>query len=131
MQGKVRESVKELATVYTDAWKGYRGLSDEFIHEFIDHTVMYALGQVHTNGIENFWSLLKRCLKGTYVSVEPFHLKRYIDEMVFRFNHREGTDRERFVAALSMVKGKRLTFDELTTSHEAYFEQIFGPAEKA
>jgi transposase-like protein len=124
LHGEIRRSVQEFATVYTDAWRGYNGLSDKYIHDFIDHTVMYAIGQVHTNGIENFWSLLKRILKGTYVSVEPFHLKRYIDEMVFRFNNRAGTDRDRFVSVLSMVTGKRLTYADLTASYQAYYQQV-------
>jgi hypothetical protein len=85
---------------------------------------MYAIGQIHTNGIENFWTLLKRMLKGTYVAVEPFHLKRYIDELVFRFNNRAGTDRDRFIAAVSMINGKRLTYDTLTSSYEAYYQQL-------
>ncbi len=74
----------------------------------------YVEGRVHTNGIENFWSLLKRGIKGTYISVEPFHLGRYVDEQVFRFNEREGSDANRFTAALSRVMGKRLTYRELT-----------------
>jgi len=80
----------------------------------IDHAVEYVRGRVHTNGIENFWSLLKRGLKGTYISVEPFHLGRYVDEQVFRFNERKGSDADRFNAALRRVTGKRLTYQELT-----------------
>ncbi len=128
LSGKINESVKEFATIYTDAWKGYKGLSEKYVHEFIDHTIKYALGQVHTNGIENFWSLLKRCLKGTYIAVQPFHLKRYIDEMVFRFNHRDGLDRDRFLTRLTMIEGKRLTFDELTRSYEACYDQVLPKA---
>jgi len=124
LHNEIRTAVEQFATVYTDAWRGYNGLSAEYIHQFVDHAVMYAIGQVHTNGIENFWSLLKRMLKGTYVSVEPFHLKRYIDEMVFRFNERGGTDADRFVTAASMVSGKRLTYYELTSSYEAYYQQV-------
>jgi transposase-like protein len=124
LHGKIRESIQETATIYTDAWKGYRGLSARYLHDFVDHAINYALGQVHTNGLENFWSLLKRCLKGTYIAVQPFHLRRYIDEMVFRFNNRDGNDRERFDTALKMIIGKRLTFDTLTRSYEAYYHQI-------
>ncbi len=124
LHGKLRESVKEFATIYTDSLPSYRGLPKSYTHQFVDHAVRYALGRVHTNGVENFWALLKRCLKGTYVAVQPFHLKRYIDEMVYRFNHRGGDDRDRFVTALSMIEGKRLTYDELTRSYEAYYDQV-------
>ncbi|HYW73219.1 MAG TPA: transposase, partial [Pyrinomonadaceae bacterium] len=88
-------------------------LSEEYIHNVINHAVEYVRGNVHTNGIENFWSLLKRALKGTYVSVEPFHLFRYLDEQAFRFNKRKMTDSERFETVLSMVFGKRLEYKEL------------------
>ncbi|MGC2502572.1 MAG: transposase, partial [Silvibacterium sp.] len=75
----------------------------------------YVRGQVHTQGIENFWSLLKRGLNGTYVAVEPFHLDRYADEQAFRYNNRKGkNDADRFKLALSQVSGKRLTYAELT-----------------
>ena len=84
------------------------------MHEFIDHAEAYARGNVHTNGLENFWSLLKRMLKGTYVSVEPFHLFRYLDEEAFRFNTRKGTDGVRFADILNTVTGRRLTYGELT-----------------
>ena len=80
----------------------------------MDHAVEYVDGQVHTNGLENFWSLLKRCINGTYVSVEPFHLFRYLDEQAFRFNNRKMTDSERFSAAVSGIVGKRLMFNQLT-----------------
>jgi transposase-like protein len=83
-------------------------------HKVIDHAEKYVDGQVHTNGLENFWSLLKRALKGTYVSVEPFHLFRYLDEQVYRFNNRKGDDAGRFVAACAAVFGKRLTYKALT-----------------
>lgn len=85
----VREHVETGSEVMTDALKSYAALQDEYIHEVIDHAEAYARGKVHTNGIENFWSLLKRALKGTYVSVEPFHLFRYVDEQAFRFNARK------------------------------------------
>jgi transposase-like protein len=102
------------ATVYTDAFTAYRGLEDEFTHHVIDHAEKYVDGQVHTNGCENFWSLLKRAIKGTYVSVEPFHLFRYLDEQVYRFNNRKGTDVARFLEAAAAVFGKRLTYKILT-----------------
>lgn len=79
----------------------------------VDHAVEYANGQVHTNGIENFWSLLKRSVKDTYVSVEPEHLTRYVDEQAFRFNNRKGKDAERFKKVVSSAEGQRLTYDEL------------------
>lgn len=111
---EVRKNVKTGATVYSDALKSYSELDTDYIHGVIDHAEKYADGQVHTNGIENFWSLLKRALKGTYISVEPFHLFRYLDEEVFRFNHREGTDAQRFVRAVGQIVGRRLTYDDLT-----------------
>jgi len=86
--------------------------------------VNYALGQVHTNGLENFWALLKRCLKGTYISVEPFHLFRYLDEEVFRFNNRAYSDGDRFKMALGSVAGKRITYAELTSSFLAYYDEV-------
>ena len=97
----------------------YDNLRWKYIHEVVDHSQEYVRGQVHTNGLENFWSLLKRNLKGTYVCVEPFHLERYIDEQVFRYNNRATKDNplkdsDRFLLALSQVAGKRLTFAELT-----------------
>lgn len=85
IQPRVREAVSPGATLYTDAWSGYRGLDGEYLHQVIDHTEKYVDGRVHTNGIENVWSLLKRGLHGTYVSVEPFHLFRYLDERVFTY----------------------------------------------
>lgn len=106
-------------TVYTDDWAPYIGIENQYEHDVIKHTEAYVRGQVHTNGIENFWSLLKRGLNGTYVSVEPFHLSRYVDEQVFRFNHRKDGDTpvtpaERMAIAMNQVSGKRLTFAEVT-----------------
>jgi ISXO2-like transposase domain len=114
LHGEVRAAVKPGSNLFTDTAGGYRGLSDDFKHEVVDHAVEYVRGQVHTNGLENFWSLLKRGLKGTYVSVEPFHLFRYLDEQVFRFNARATNDYGRFAAVLSWVNGLRLTYSELT-----------------
>ena len=95
--------------------KSYGGLEKDYAHQVINHAEEYVRGNVHTNGMENFWSLLKRGLSGTYVSVEPFHLFRYIDEQAFRFNNRKGkTNEERFTKALSQVAGKRLTYAEVT-----------------
>jgi hypothetical protein len=89
------------------------------MHQFVNHTEKYVEGRVHTNGLENFWSLFKRNLRGTYVSVEPFHMFRYLDEQVFRFNNRGSkdakvSDRDRFMRACSQIAGKRLTYAELT-----------------
>jgi transposase-like protein len=112
LQAMIRENVEAGSAVYSDALKSYEGL-DEFIHQVIDHAVAYVDGNVHTNNCENFWSLLKRSLKGTYVAVEPFHLFRYIDEQAFRYNNRTMTDIERFVYVMRHVVGRRLTYKEL------------------
>lgn len=114
LQGVVREYVEGGSYVYSDAWVAYNGLDREYIHQVIDHAETYVNGNVHTNGIENFWSLLKRGLKGTYISVEPFHLFRYLDEQAYRFNERKRTDGERFVGVLEGVMGKRVTYEKLT-----------------
>jgi transposase-like protein len=99
--------------VYTDALKSYEGLAPDYAHEVIDHAEAYVRGKVHTNGLENFWSLLKRGIKGTYVSVEPFHLFRYLDEQTFRFNARKTTDAKRFLDVLRATVGRRLTYKHL------------------
>ncbi len=99
--------------VYTDKLRSYNQLGEDYIHNVINHAVEYVNGHVHTNGIENFWSLLKRTLRGTYVSVEPFHLFRYIDEQAFRFNKRKGTDADRFLTVVSLITGKRLEYKNL------------------
>jgi transposase-like protein len=114
LQAEVHHTVRRGSTVYSDAWKGYQGLDKDFEHEVIDHAEKYVDGRVHTNGIENFWALLKRGLNGTYVSVEPFHLFRYIDERVFTFNERDRTDYGRFRAVLAAVNGRRLTYAQVT-----------------
>jgi transposase-like protein len=110
---RIRENVELGSNLYTDKYPGYKHLDEEFIHGVINHAIEYVRGNVHTNGIENFWSLLKRTLKGTYVSVEPFHLFRYLDEQAFRFNNRKATDFQRFVEVVSMVAGKRLEYRQL------------------
>jgi hypothetical protein len=114
LHAEVRSNVEAGAELFTDAWKGYSGLHQEYIHQVINHAEKYVDGQIHTNGIENFWSLLKRGLKGTYVSVEPFHLFRYLDEQTFRFNNRKVKDADRFLQVVKSVTGKRLTREELT-----------------
>jgi transposase-like protein len=111
----IRQHIESGAHVYSDNLPSYRSLDDaEYVHKVIDHAERYVDGQVHTNGIENFWSLLKRGIKGTYVSVEPFHLFRYLDEQAFRFNNRKGNDSDRFIKAASQITGKRVTYKELT-----------------
>jgi transposase-like protein len=115
LQGVVREYVEGGSYVFSDAWRSYNGLSADYVPQVIDHAEEYVRGNVHTNGIENFWSLLKRGLKGTYVSVEPFHLFRYLDEQAFRYNNRKDMDdRGRFEVAVSQIVGKRLTYKALT-----------------
>jgi transposase-like protein len=119
LQAEVLREVKYGSKVYTDEAPSYDLLHNRFVHDVVNHVSEYVNGQVHTNGIENFWSLLKRTLSGTYVAVEPFHLERYVDEQAFRFNNRATKDNplndsDRFVAALAQVAGKRLTYKELT-----------------
>ncbi|HEY8900685.1 MAG TPA: IS1595 family transposase [Chthoniobacterales bacterium] len=114
--GRVKKYVLLEAEVHTDALNSYNDLSKEFQHKVVDHAECYVKGNVHTNGSENFWSLLKRGIRGTYVSVEPFHLFRYLDEQVFRFNERknEAGDQGRFLKAMAGIIGKRLTWEKLT-----------------
>lgn len=114
MQPHIREHVEAGASVYTDSHGGYAALNTQYVHNVINHAEKYVDGQIHTNGIENFWSLLKRTISGTYVCVEPFHLFRYLDEQSFRFNGRKGTDSDRFQRVMEQITGKRLTYDELT-----------------
>jgi transposase-like protein len=114
LQAEIRNNVEAGSAVFTDELAGYRGLAPEFVHGFVNHAEQYVSGHVHTNGMENFWSLLKRAIKGTYVSVEPFHLFRYLDEEAFRFNERKLTDGERFQIVARGLTGKRLTYSELT-----------------
>jgi len=111
---EVSKHVEDGSTVYTDSLGSYRPLSLYYQHKVIDHAEKYVDGVVHTNGLENYWSLLKRAIRGTYVSVEPFHLFRYLDEQAFRFNERSTTDATRFAETLKRVTGRRVTFDELT-----------------
>lgn len=111
--GNIAENVEVGSTVITDDAGGYRKMTEEYTHEVINHAVEYVRGSIHTNSIENFWSLLKRSIKGTYVSVSPAHLQRYVEEQVFRFNERKGNDQTRFVALLDLISGKRLTYNEL------------------
>ena len=114
LQKAVKRTVKVGAALFSDELASYKGLDALYRHQVINHAVEYVNGKIHTNGIENFWSLLKRALGGTYVSVEPFHLFRYLDEQAYRFNEREGSDASRFHRAMQKLAGKRLTYAELT-----------------
>jgi len=115
VHAQIRAHVAAGSALYTDALMSYQYLTPDYVHKTIDHAEMYVDGQVHTNGLENFWSLLKRGLKGTYVSVEPFHLFRYLDEQVFRYNFRSlAHDGLRFEHVASHIFGKRLTYTEVT-----------------
>ena len=120
LQNEILSEIEKKSTVYTDSAPAYDNLAvKDFVHETVNHVEEYVRGQVHTQGIENFWSLLKRGLRGTYVAVEPFHLDRYVTEQVFRYNNRATkdnplTDADRFTLAASQITGKRLTYAELT-----------------
>ncbi len=119
-QSEVRNHVEQGATVNTDAHFSYQGLAKDYVHNVIDHAEKYVDGQVHTNGCENYWSLLRRTLNGTYVSVEPFHLFRYLDEQAFRFNNRKDmNDADRFSAAIYGILGRRLMYRDLIGSTSA------------
>ena len=115
LQAEVRKHVKAGSALYSDALLSYEGLAGEYAHQVMDHAVAYVDGNVHTNSLENFWSLLKRSISGTYVSVEPYHLFRYLDEQAYRFNNRKDmNDFDRFKLAASQIVGKRLTWNEVT-----------------
>jgi transposase-like protein len=124
LQGEVKKHVQAGAAIYTDSMHSYNGLAPEYVHQIVDHAVEYVRGRVHTNGLENFWSLLKRGLNGTYVSVEPFHLFRYLDEQTFRFNNRATKDNplndaDRFALVVSQIVGRRVTYAQLTGKADA------------
>lgn len=119
VHGAVRDFVEPGSAIMTDEFTGYYGLESEYQRKFVNHLEKYVDGQVHVQGVENFWSCLKRGLGGTYVAVEPFHLFRYVDEQAFRFNNRSTRDNplndaDRFDAAVHQIVGKRLTYTELT-----------------
>lgn len=120
LQNEILRQIEKGSTVYTDGYPSYDTLkAQNFIHETVNHVDEYVRGNIHTQGIENFWSLLKRQLRGTYVAVEPFHLDRYVTEQVFRFNNRATKDNplddmDRFMLAMSQIGGKRLTYSALT-----------------
>jgi len=137
LQAQILKNVKYGSTVYTDSAVAYdQGMQWRFVHDVVNKTETYVRGQVHVNGMENFWSLLKRSLRGTYVAVEPFHLSRYVDEQVFRYNHRKDgnrklNDSDRFAAVMAQVLGRRLTYAELTGKDESPRHETTGagPAE--
>lgn len=134
LQNAILNNVTPFAKVYTDEYAGYDDLKKKFVHKVVNHSMEYVKGQVHTQGIENFWSLLKRTLRGTYVAVEPFHLDRYLDEQVFRYNNRATkdnplTDADRFALAVSQILGRRLTYEELTGKKSASPDQTPEPGE--
>lgn len=119
LQDEVRNNVEKGTALYTDSLLSYEGLDAEYMHQVINHAEQYVNGRIHTNGLENFWSLFKRSINGTYVSVEPFHLFRYLDEQTFRFNNRKDPDAkvndgDRFERVMNSITGKRLTYAELT-----------------
>jgi hypothetical protein len=117
LQGEILKNVGRSSHIYSDQHVGYEGLNkmNDYVHKTVNHMLEYVNGRVHTQGIENFWSLLKRSLSGTYIAVEPFHLDRYVDEQVFRYNNRKNkTDKDRLAKVLSQIAGKRLTFAEVT-----------------
>src|SRR6266436_3429224 len=113
LQQQIRENIAAGSAIFSDELKSYDGLESDYQHAVINHAVEYVNGSVHTNGMENFWSLLKRAIRGTYVSVEPYHLFRYLDEESFRFNERKLTDPERFTLGMKQIVGKRLTWNQL------------------
>jgi transposase-like protein len=132
LQSVILKNVRYGSKVYTDGAVTYSaGMDWRFVHDVINHSETYVRGRVHTNGLENFWSLLKRGLKGTYVAVEPFHLFRYVDEQVFRYNNRKDgenkvSDSTRFARAMSQVAGRRLTYAELTGKDQSPRHEATG-----
>lgn len=121
---EVRQRVRYGAEVYTDDAPVYGMLCMTHVHQAIDHVTQFVAGAVHTNGLENFWALLKRSLKGTYIAVAPYHLRRYVSEQVFRFNHRQDDDGGRFSSVMRRIAGKRLTYRELCGIEDAGFMGI-------
>ena len=138
LQAQILTNVRKGAIVYTDQHPGYDRVRDRFVHDVVNHATEYVNGRVHTNGIENFWSLFKRTLSGTYVAVEPFHMFRYVDEQAFRYNNRKDAqgnklnDSDRFRIAMSQIGGrpyKRLTYSDLTGKDESPRQQTTGTGE--
>jgi transposase-like protein len=118
LQPIIKERIEAGAAIFSDSLKSYDGLENDYQHAVIDHAVEYVNGNVHTNTMENFWSLLKRGLHGTYISVEPFHLFRYLDEQSFRYNFRSLTDAERFCTVMKQIVGRQVTYKQLTGKME-------------
>ena len=121
VQGKdvmpiIQENVETNAEIFTDQSPIYRDVYEQYVHDTVNHMVEYVRGNVHTNSIENFWSLLKRTIKGTYISVSPTHLQKYVEEQMFRYNEREGNDQQRFVSMIQLISGKRLTYSQLISA---------------
>lgn len=135
LQNEILRNVKYGSTVYTDSAVAYdSGMQRRFVHDVVNKTESYVKGRVHVNGMENFWALLKRSLHGTYVAVEPFHLSRYVDEQVFRYNHRKDgdrklTDADRFAAVMSEVLNRRLTYSQLTGKSDSPHHSATGTRE--
>ncbi len=123
LQPRVRRHVEFGSALYSDSHPGYDELESEYVRGVINHAEKYVDGQIHTNSMENYWSLLKRGIQGTYISVEPFHLFRYLDEQSFRFNNRKENDAYRFDLAVSQIVGKRLTYSQLTGKSDADLEK--------
>src|SRR5579871_1607850 len=124
LQAEVKANVEARTALYSDALRSYDGLESEYAHQVVDHAIEYVRGKVQSNGLENFWSLFKRGVNGTYVSVEPFHLWRYLDEQEFRYNNRGHkdnpiTDFDRFKMVLPQIVGNRLTYKHLTGKDDA------------
>jgi transposase-like protein len=119
LQDEVLSHIHRGSKVYTDTAGAYDRWHQDFVHEMVNKAETYVRGQVHVNGLENFWSCVKRTLKGTYIAVEPFHLERYLDEQMFRYNNRATKDNplddsDRFMLTVAQIVGKRLTYSELT-----------------
>lgn len=117
LHGEIKKQVNPGTLLVTDAFPAYRGLKPDYYHLFVDHAVKYVEGGVHTNGLENFWCLLKRTLKGTYTYCSPQHLERYLDEQVYRYNECKQSDLYRFTVALGRIAGRGITYEELTHGH--------------
>ncbi len=118
IRAKVEKHVEPGSQLMTDELYAYKTLADSYVHQFVNHTVKYVNGNVHTNGLENFWSLFKRCIKGTHISIEPCHLAAYLDSETFRFNNRKLKDGGRFVMGAGGFQGKRLTYKALIGASE-------------
>jgi transposase-like protein len=121
LEPNVRQYVLKGSELHTDQHPGYSKLAAEYDHQIVNHAIAYVRGNVHTNGLENFWCLLKRMVKGTYVCPSVWHLSRYLDEQAYRFNLRRETDQDRFVGAMQGVNGRRLTYQRLIGSESAAF----------